>query len=86
MRKNVLIGVLATVLLGGCAGGSSSVKLEASNSPSQCASGMTMKEIPVEQRHDYMKRCTAGYDATHASDDDTFKLDLPAKDDSSDPR
>lgn len=73
--------VLATLALCGCATSGSSVGLEASNSPSQCANQEALHRIPQSQQHDYMKRCAAGYNAQKNADSgDAFKLNLPHKD------
>lgn len=81
MNKTILMGVLAVLLLGGCATGG--VSLDPSNSPSSCARDEALGRVPAAQLHDYMQHCTAGYQADKSSDGKEFKLDLPTNSQSS---
>lgn len=79
MIKQATMVVLAALVLGGCAASGSNVHLEANNSPAECAHQMAMGKVPVAQQHDFVRHCSAGYEAAHANDDGTFTLPPPKK-------
>lgn len=80
MLRKMIVVIVTSLALGACATSGTTFSVDANNSPSQCRDRMTQAQIPPAQLHDYMQRCTAGYDAAH-QDDSGSTFTLPSQKD-----